>query len=178
MTSPDPVVGAAADLQHLASPIEVRHIGGFGFPTDELVAADVRVARLGRDGSLKIFFGPGRRVVLSDGIEWRIKAATSGRYIMPIVSSPQGTVAFAGALPGKRSYGITGRDFAFNLVPLGKVGLRTPGLWGIRDRHDEIGRLFQKARQIQVDRTFPIAAALLAFTVVAHGIPGEAELLR
>ena len=104
-----------------------------GFPIDELVSNETLIAKLGRDGSLKIFFGPGRRVMLADGTEWRIKGATSGRHIVPVVKSAKGTVAFAGPLYGKRSYGITGRDFAYNIIPLGKVGLMTPGLWGIRE---------------------------------------------
>lgn len=165
-------------MQELWSPIELRHIGGFGFPTDELVSEETRFAKLGRDGSLKIFFGPGRRVVLADGTEWRIKAATMSRHIVPVIRSPDGTVAYGAPLPGKRTYGITGRDFAFNLVPLGRVGLLTPGLWGVRDRHDEIGRLYQRAKRIEVSQPFPIAAALLAFTLVTHGIPGENDLLR
>ena len=155
----------------------MRHIGGFGFPTDELISDGNRIAKLGRDGSIRIFFGPGRRVVLQDGTEWRIKAATMGRHIVPVVKSEVGTVAYGGPLPGKRTYGITGRDFAYNIVPLGRVGLLAPGLWGVRARQDEIGRINQKQRSIQVAQPFPIAAALLAFTLVTHGVPGENDLL-
>lgn len=173
-----PTTFGSSSQVDLWSPIELRHIGGFGFPTHELVSAETRIAKLGRDGSLKIFFGKGRRVVLADGAEWRIKAGTMGRHIVPLIKSAEGTVAFAGPLPGKRNYGITGADFAYNIVPLGKVGLMTPGLWGIRDRQDEIGRLFQKPARIEVAQPFPTAAALLAFTLVTHGVPGENDLLR
>ncbi len=177
MNGSDPQSTSGSSLRELRSPIEIRHIGGFGFPIDELVSNEMSIAKLGRDGSLKIFFGPGRRVLLADGTEWRIKGATSGRHIVPIVKSAAGTVAFAGPLYGKRTYGITGRDFAYNIVPLGRVGLMTPGLWGIRDRQDEIGRLYQRAKRIDVAQAFPVAAALLVFALVTHGIPGENDLL-
>ncbi|NND04401.1 MAG: hypothetical protein HKN91_16615 [Acidimicrobiia bacterium] len=177
MNAPDPLATTSSSLHELWSPIEIRHIGGFGFPVDELVSNEISIAKLGRDSSLKIFFGPGRRVVLSDGTEWRIKGANSGRHIVPVIKSAAGSVAFAGPLYGKRIYGITGREFAYNLVPLGKVGIMTPGLWGIRDRQDEVGRLHQKAKRIEVTEPFPTAAALLAFTLVTHGIPGENDLL-
>lgn len=163
--------------RELASPIRLHHIGGFGFPTDELVSEGRSIAKLGRDGSLKIFFGPGRKVMLADGNEWRIKATTTGRYIVPIVVSPYGTVAMAGPLDGKRSYGITGKEFAYNVVPLGRVGLRKPGLWGLLDRERPVGEIHQRRREIIADEPLPIAAVLLAFTLVAHGIPGEAALL-
>ena len=177
MSSSDPLAAGESQLRKLTSPIEIHRIGGFGFPTDQLVSDGTTIAKLGRDGSLKIFFGPGRRVVLADGTEWRIKGATSGRHIVPVVKAAAGTVAFTGPLYGKRNYGITGRDFAYNIVPLGKVGLMTPGLWGIRDRQDEVGRIKQRARRIDVSEPFPVAAALLAFTLVTHGIPGENDLL-
>lgn len=166
-----------ASHYELASPIRLARIGGFGFPTHELLSEERSVAKLGRDGSIRIFFGPGRRVLLADGTEWRIKAANSGRHIVPIVMSAAGTVAITGPLYGKRSYGITGRDFAYNVVPLGHVGIRTPGVWGLHDREIVVGEVDQKRRQIVADETLPIAAALLVFTLIAHGIPGEADLL-
>ena len=36
---------------------------------------------------------------------------------------------------------------------------------------------YQRAKRIEASEPFPVAAALLAFTLVTHGIPGENELL-
>ena len=61
--------------QHEALPhvvngrIEMHGVGRLSFPVAEVVANGVPVAALGRDGSLRIFFGSGRRIRLADGTE-------------------------------------------------------------------------------------------------------------
>lgn len=154
---------------------EMRRIGGWGFPVEELVAGNQRVAALGRDGSLRIFFGPGRRVRLADGEEWRIKAATSGRCIVPVITSPTGAVAISGPLHGKRCYGITGRDWAYFLIPLGRTGLFGTKQWAVRLHEADVGMIHD--RVFRSYQPIPVAAALLAFTLITHGIPGEARLI-
>lgn len=157
--------------------VSVRRVARAGFPVEELVAGTNLIAQLGRDSSLAIFFGRGRRVLLPDNTQWRIKAATSGRHIVPIVKSAAGTVAFSGPLYGKRSYGITGRDYGYSLLPLGRLGLRRPGLWVLRHHESDIASVNDRRRTIDATQPIPIAAALLIFTLVNHGIPGEADLL-
>ena len=70
-----------------------RSVSRFGFPTEELIGDDGLIAQFGRDGSMRIFFGKGRRVRLADGTEWRIKAVEEGRHIVPMIRSAAGLVA-------------------------------------------------------------------------------------
>lgn len=157
--------------------IEMRRIGRAGFPAAELLSDGVTAAKLGRDSSFSIFFGPGRRVALADGTEWRIKAANSNRHIVPIVKSEAGTVAFSGPLYGKRSYGITGRDYGYSLMPLGRIGLRSPGIWTLRHHETDIASVDDRELLIEALQPIPLAAVLLVFTLINHGVPGEADLV-
>jgi len=157
--------------------IRLSRIGWLAFPNYELTAEGRLIAQLARDSSVWIFFGPGRRIRLADGTEWRVKAATSGRLIVPIIKSRAGTVAFSGPLASKRSYGITGKDFAYEVVPHGRVGLRRGGLWGVRSHETEIAVIDPHRRVIEAAEPITIAAALMAFTVLAHGTPGDVDLM-
>ncbi len=157
---------------------QLRRIGGFGFPIEELVDEHGKVlAHLGRNSSMRIFFGKGRRVRLPDGTEWRIKATTSGPHIVPIVRTEEGTIAISGPLFAKRSYGINGRDYGYTLIPLGHLGLRRPGLWALRRHETQVATIEDHDRIIHTAEPIPLAAGLLAFTLMSHGIPGEANLL-
>lgn len=148
------------------------------FPTEELRTDDQRLlAELGRDGSMRIFFGRGRMVRLVDGTEWRIKAATSGRHIVPVIRSDRGTVAVSSPLFAKRSYGINGKDYGLALVPLGKVGFRIPGLWVLRRHEEEITAIDYHERTVHAPGPIDVAAVIMAFTLITHGIPGEADLM-
>jgi len=162
--------------QMVKGSIQMRRIGGFGFPVEAMVDENGVLAHLGRDSSLWIFFGPGRKVRLSDGTEWRIKSTTSGRHIVPIITSDSGTVAVSGPLFAKRSYGINLRGHAYTLIPLGHVGLRRPGLWSLRRHEDQIAAVEDHDRTIHAAEPIPIGAALLVFTLITHGIPGEGDL--
>lgn len=166
-----------ADPRTVAGSIRMNRIGWLAFPQYELTADGRLVAELARDSSIWIFFGPGRRIRLSDGTEWRVKAATSGRLIVPVIRSGAGTVAFSGPLHSKRSYGITGKHFAYEVVPHGRVGLRGPGLWGLRHHEAEIALIDAHRRVIEAAEPIPIAAALMAFTVLTHGTPGDVDLM-
>jgi hypothetical protein len=154
-----------------------NRLPGFGFPTHEFVGDDGLIAQLGRDGPLRIFFGRGRRIRFPDGTEWRIKAATLGRHIVPVIESATGTVAVSSPLFAKRSYGINGPGYGLALVPLGKLGIRTPGLWVLRRREKEVAAIDYHERIIHAPEPIAVAAAIMAFTLITHGIPGEADLV-
>lgn len=166
-----------ADPRTVAGSIRMSRIGWLAFPQHELTANGRLVAELARDSSLWIFFGPGRRIRLSDGTEWRVKAATSGRLIVPVIKSRAGTVVFSGPLHSKRSYGITGKDFAYEVIPHGRVGLRGAGVWGLRRHGSDVAVVDAHRRVIETTEPIPIAAALMAFTVLAHGTPGDVDLM-
>ena len=156
--------------------VRLHRIGGFGFPVERLSADGVPVADLGRDSSFWIFFGKGRRVRLSDGTEWRIKSTTSGRHIVPLIRSEAGLVAISGPLYAKRSYGINVKDFGYTLIPLGHTGIRRPGLWSLRRHETQVAAIEDRDRLMHATEPIPIAAVLMAFTLMIHGIPGEANL--
>lgn len=155
---------------------QLRRIGYLRFPIEELSANGEVLAHLSRDSSLRIFFGAGRRVRLADGTEWRIKATTLGRHIVPIVRSEAGTIAISGPLHAERSYGINGKGSGYTLIPLGRSGLHR-GHWSILRHESQIATIDERNRAIETDEPVPIAAVLLAFTLITHGIPGEADLM-
>jgi hypothetical protein len=157
-------------------PIELRRVGRSGFPTHELIAARGCVARLGRDGTLRTFFGRGRRVQLVDGPEWRIKATTDGPYIVPIIKAATGIVATSAPQAGRRCYGINGKHFGYVMVPLGRVTMFDEVGWAMRRHQVEVATI-DPEHVIHTTEPIPIAAALMAFTLIAHGIPGEAKLM-
>jgi len=150
--------------------------GGFGFPKYELLDDGTRVAALGRDSSLNIMLGRGRRVLLANGAEWRITAVSSGPYIIPVVRSHLGTVARSGLLAGGRTYGIVGADFANTVFPLNRASLIHSQHWAIRQRDLDVGRIDQATGLLEASSPIHVAAVLLAFTLIEHGILGEAKL--
>jgi hypothetical protein len=164
-------------LRSVEGEIRLQRVRRLAFPVAELIANGTAIAELGRDGSLRIFFGPGRRVRLADGTEWRIKAITQGPHITPIVVSPAGTVAISGPLFAKRSYGINVKDRAYSLIPLGKTGLRRQRRWLLRRYEDEVAAVDDTSRTIITSEPIPTAAILLVFTLLTHGIPGEGNLM-
>lgn len=156
---------------------QLRRVGRVQFPVEELVGPDGVLAQLGRDGSLRIFLGPGRRVQLSDGTEWRIKATTRGRHIVPIILADDGKVAVSSPLFARHSYGLNGKGYGLALIPTGRVGVRRPSDWFLRSHGTDVASIEGAERRLTAHEPLPISAALLAFTLITHGIPGEANLV-
>ena len=169
------MAGAQSPTRMVDGVAERHRIGSFTFPREEIVGAGGVIAQLGRDSSLKVFFGRGRLVRLADGTEWRIKSVTSGRHIVPIIRSKAGTIATSGPLYAKRSYGINGKDYGLTLIPIGKAGWGRPSQWVLQRHETEIASLTQDS--ITAHEPIPVAAVLMAFTLITHGIPGEADLM-
>ena len=158
----------------IEAPVEIRRVARFAFPVYEVVSGGARIAGLGRDSYMNIYFDRGRKVVLADGTVWRIKGVTSRRLIVPFIMAPTGAVAYAGPLGGRRSYGLTGPDYGFALVPMDRIGLRRPSRWSIRRHEIDVAEI--RRRTLRPLEPLPLSAVLLAFTVMVHGIPGETEL--
>jgi hypothetical protein len=164
-------------MDNVQGSASLRKIGGTGFPVALFVLDDGTpeghvMARLGRAGWMRIFFGKGRRVELPDGEVWRIEAAGDGPCIVPIVTCDTGKLAVA-TPHGKRSYGINGKDYAYNLYPTSSFGLGRP-TWLLREHETELATLASQV--IYAEHPVPLAAALLCFTVIKYGVPGEAAL--
>lgn len=154
----------------------LRRVGRLQFPVEELVGDGGVIAQLGRDGSLRIFFGPGRRIRLADGREWRIKAVTSGRHIVPIILAEAGKVAVSSPLYATQSYGLNGKNYGLTLFPVGQAGLRRPRRWWMRRHEIDVASIDSVDRRLDALEPLPASAALMAFTLITHGIPGEADL--
>ncbi len=160
-----------------AGSVHLDRVGRVGFPIEALVDESGLIVYLGRDSSISIFFGRGRRVRFEGGTEWRIKAITSGRHIVPVVKSQEGTIAVTGPLYARRSYGINGKGYGFTLIPLGRIGLLRPGSWALQHQATQIATVDDGDRVMHATVPIPLAAVLLTFTLVTHGIPGEADLM-
>ena len=77
----------------------------------------------------------------------------------------------------KRSYGINLKDRSYSFIPLGKTGLVRQRRWALRRHDEEIALVDDARRTISTTEPVPIAAILLAFTLLTHGIPGEGNLM-
>lgn len=167
---------AQATDQLVDGRLEVHRVGRWRFPVTEVRAGGKTVAQLGRDGSMRVFFGPGRRVRLANGTEWRIKSGTLGRFITPMIVSEAGKIAVSGPLYAKQSYGINGREYGMHVIPQDRIGLRRPRMWVLRQHETDAAHLDYFDQTVEVVEPVPLSAVLLAFTLITHGIPGEAEL--
>jgi hypothetical protein len=163
-----------ADSPTVQGKAALRRVGSFGFPMEELVGEGGVIAQFGRDSSLNVLFGRGRLVRLADGTEWRIKSVTSGRHIVPIIRSEAGTIATSGPLFAKRSYGINGKDYGYTLIPTGRAGWGRPTHWVLRHHETTIADIVQDS--MTAHRPIPVPAVIMTFTLITHGIPGEADL--
>jgi hypothetical protein len=164
-------------MEHILGSASMRRVGALAFPTFVFVREDGTsegqvLARLGRDGWFRVFFGRGRRVELPDGTEWRVTATGAGGYIEPVVTCEGGKLAVAGPR-GKRSYGVNGPDFAYNFYPTNNVNLpkRT---WSLREHDTDLATF--RSQSMHADHPVPLAAALLCFTLIKYGVPGEASM--
>ncbi|MDH5372497.1 MAG: hypothetical protein OEX97_06100 [Acidimicrobiia bacterium] len=155
----------------------LRRVGALAFPTSVLVGGEgpsegTILAGLGRDGWFRVFFGRGRRVELPDGTKWRLTAVGAGGFISPLVTCAGGKLAMATPL-GRRSYGVNGRDYAYNLYPTNGKDRRTP-TWALREHETDVATF--GSRSMYATHPVPLAAALLCFTVIKYGVPGESNL--
>ena len=156
--------------------LAVHRVGRWRFPVTEVRVGDQSVAQLGRDGSMRVFFGPGRRIRLKDGTEWRIKSSTMGRFITPMIVSEAGKIAVSGPLYARQSYGVNGRDYGMHVIPQDRIGLRRPRMWVLRHHEIDAAHLDYFEQTVETVEPVPLSAILLAFALITHGIPGEAEL--
>ena len=89
-----------------------------------------------------------------------------------MVTSPTGKLV-VGAPNGRRSYGVNGRDFAFNLYPGGRTD-SGEATWQLRNHEVQIATF--KKRSMYAAHPVPVAAALMCFTLIRYGVPGGEDL--
>jgi hypothetical protein len=161
----------------VSGPASLQRTGALTFPVARFVLEDGTpdgevLATLGRTGWFRIFFGPGRRVELADGENWRIAATEEGPYIIPVVICDRGRLA-AGSPQGDRTYVVHGRDFAYNFYPAPHFGSHAP-TWTLRE-HERVLATFG-TRTLHAAHPVPLAVALICFTLIKYGVPGDADL--
>lgn len=164
-------------MEQVVGPAYLKRVGVLAFPTSILVSRDragedVVVARLGRDGWFRVFFGPGRRVELPNGTQWRVAATGAGGCIVPVVTCEQGKLATAEPA-GHRAYGVNGPDHAYNLYP-SNTSRHARLTWTLREHDIELATF--ASRSMNADHPVPLAVVLVCFTVIKYGVPGESSL--
>ena len=165
-------------MESVLGSASIERIGWLAFPSSVLTRSgddqDSEVlARLGRDGWFRVFFGRGRRVELPDGTRWRICSGGMGGQLVPVVTCPTGRLA-VGSSVGDRAYGINGRDYAFRFYATRNKGFdRSP--WLLTEHDRQLATFSRSA--VHAHHPVPLAAVLLCFTLIKYGVPGEQRLV-
>lgn len=150
----------------------VRRVGRLGFRGSELTHDGEALARIGRAGWLRIYMGPGQRIVLADGVEWKIRAiGSSGSMVPAVFDSNRRKIAIAGSSHG--AYGINTRDSAYALYPAEKLLLGRANKWVLRHFENEVATITR--HPLSIDAVVPVhlGAVLVSFVLVRHGLPED-----
>lgn len=163
--SPSTVHGRAA----------LRKVGLLRFPAYELTSDGEVLARLGRPGWWRIFFGRGQPIELADGTRWRLRALGMAGVICPVIvdAAPR---KVAHAAPHHGGYGINGRDWAYFLFPAERHPFVRANQWILRRHDEEVGLVTRTPWEITTTSAVPFGAAILAMTLTRYEIPGESDL--
>lgn len=131
------------------------------------------LARMGRTGWLKVYFGRGQHIELADGTDWRLRSIDIAGDVCPvIVDTSQRKIALASPLTGG-GYGINGKNFAHVLYPFKKAGLLRSGRWILRDRENDIAVINRRPLSAITSEPVHTGSVLLAFALVKFGLPSE-----
>lgn len=152
---------------------ELRRIGWRRFPVNELRVEGETIARLGHLGWLRIYFGNGVAVRLEDGTPWRIRAATMGGFVCPLVVDKERRKVAVGRSGGRR-YGISGRDFGYSLNP-GAKRWRSDAQWTLRHDEQNVATVSRKPLALETVEPVHIGAALLSLVLIRYGAPDDAR---
>lgn len=154
--------------------LEMRVSGGWPLRHWTLRSESGVVASLGVRSWLALYFGRGQHVQLPDGAGGRIVGAGMRNWIIPLLVDDRGNTV-ARAIPGPHgSYTIDTIDQGFLLIPATSRTWRSkPRQWEMLSWDEVVARLTADPDTIDTLRPIPLAAVLLAFTVMNLGIPGE-----
>jgi hypothetical protein len=177
MTVAPPPAGAESwelNAPHmLVGRANVRRIGRWEFPAHELLRDGEVVARMGRMGWFRIYFGPGQGIELHDGVRWTVRSIGGRGTIRPlIVDSARRKIAIAGSSHG--TYGINGKDYACVLYPADKTRLGRASRWILRQHEDELAIINRYPLSVEASLPVHLGAVLLSFVLVRYGLPEEA----
>lgn len=153
----------------------VVRVGRFRFPAFELRQGDEVLASLGRSGVIKIMFGRGQRVELTDGTAWRVRAMGNAGAICPVVVDAQRrriTISY----PREGKYALNGRDYGCVLFAAKKRRFSRADEWILREHETEVATFTRYPASLVANEPVHLGAVILAFALIQHGILGESKL--
>jgi len=160
------------DRRHFVGEATARRIGRLTFPVYELAQGDDVLARIGRFGWFRIFFGPGQKVELADGDRWRVRAMGVAGAICPIIVDAAGQKLAIASL-GAGGYGINDKDDAYVFYSTDPRRFGGGNHWILRRFEDELAVVTRSPMSVTATRSLPLGIAMLCFVLVRYGIPGE-----
>lgn len=159
----------------LLGAVSVTQARRLRFPPFELRGEHGLLAGMGRYSVLNIYFGPGQRIRLPQGVTWRITAIARGAALCPVVADERNQrVAMAAAWIG--NYGINGRDYAYTLNPAEAPRMGRPGRWDLFTGEDRVAGFTRRPFGALCEQPVPLAALLLGLLLTRLSIPGESEM--
>ena len=151
----------------------LENVRAIGFPHARLVF-DGSHAELGRLSWFSVFLGRGRRIRLTDGQRWRLRATNRTRFVCPVVVDGDGA-RLAVSMPGDGNYAIDTRDRNFSLNPLdGKP--RRANHWILSENDEPEAKMTKRPFTIEATTPIPLAVVLLCEVLMKFGALGENEL--
>jgi hypothetical protein len=163
------------EMQQLVGETELRRVGRWRFPVYELASSGEVIARLGRFGTWRIFFGRGVRIELAAGATWRLRSLAMADAVCPvIVDSDIRKVAFAA--PRYGGYGLNGPDWAYVMYPSEHRQLGRSNHWILREHEENVGVITRRPWRIEANSPVPLGAVIIGLAVAVYAIPGESKL--
>jgi hypothetical protein len=151
--------------------VELRRVGFRSFPVNEVVHRGSVIATTGHLGWLRIYLGRGAPVVLADGTKWRLRAATIGGMVCPVVADSQRRkIAVGSGADG--IYGVNGRDFGYTLNP-GHGRRRPDAVWSLRHHETDVAAVRRRPLRMEAWEPVHVGAVLICFVLVRFGIPDD-----
>lgn len=143
------------------------------FPANQLIGGQEVVAELGKLGWLRIYLGRGVRVELADGTAWRIRAATIGGAVCPVVVDRDRRKVALGR-GGRGTYGISGGDFGYSLNP-GHRPRRRDARWTLRHHERNVAVVTRRPLSFESVEPVHLGAVLLSVVLIKYGVPDDAR---
>ena len=154
--------------------LDVHPAGGVRFPAYEIELDGSTLALLGRYSWFRIFFGRGQPIEIAGGARWRLRAASCGRLVCPVIVDTHDRKVVMGAY-ADLSYGINGRNYGYMLYGADSRRRRSRK-WILREHESDVASLTLQPRRAVISQPIPLAAVLLSFVLMQFGVPGENEL--
>lgn len=152
----------------------LRRVGAVGFPVWELTNEGEVLARLGRLSWWSIYFGFGVRVEVAGEEPAKLRSYENSGMVNAVLLNGDGQRLSVGSV-AVSGYGIHGREFNYLLFPNRRDSLADND-WTLSSTHAELGRLTRSPMTLDALAPVPVEAAIIAFTLLRVGIPGDKKM--